>query len=124
MTKELVTLVRYRVVVEQVVIPRTEFDELNDVGTEDEYEDVCDYDQACMDRLYQIADLPFEDAGFDGGVFLPDPDGYVVFSGDVTDHTDDLVSVVGSDAWLDSPPFKVDGETYFEKIRRRASQAG
>jgi hypothetical protein len=124
MTKELVTVVRYRVVVEEVVIPRTQFDQLNNVGTEDDYEAVCEYDQACLDRMELIADLPFEDAGFDGGVFLPDPDGYVVFSGDVTDHTDDLVGVVGSDAWQDLPPFKVDGEGYFEKIRRRASQAG
>ena len=124
MTEELVTLVRYRVVMEEVVIPRTQFDELNNVGTEDEYDAVYDYDQACMDRMSWIADLPFEDAGFDGGVFLPDPDGYVVFSGDVTDHTDDLVSVMGNDAWQELPPFKVDGEGYFEKIRKRASQVG
>ena len=101
MANELVTVVRFRTVIEEVVLPRADFDRLNTSNLAEDGED--EFDWEVKDR---IDELPFQD--WDWGVidFFPHPTfGYMAFAGDVTGETDDLAFC---SQWQESFPLVVD----------------
>ena len=101
MPEDLVTIVRFRTLIEEVVLPRAEFDRLNtveDSGDPDGLDDLVTKDR--------IDELPFEDWNWGVFDFFEDPTyGYMVFAGDRTGESDDLVLC---SQWQDSFPLSVD----------------
>ena len=85
MIQDLVTVVRYRTIIEEIVISRQQFDELNNAaGSED-----CDI---AIDAENTFDDLPFCDWGWGACCdFVEYDKGYCVFQGDVTSDSDDRV---------------------------------
>jgi len=111
MTEELVTIVRRRIVYAEVVIPRSQFDEMNFVPVENDI-----YGEAAIEALNKFHELPFED--WDDAICIVDDDDFdtfMVFQGDVSGGADDLVSV-SKGCWQDEPPFTVDPKSYMEKL--------
>ena len=98
MTQELVTVVRYRTVVEEVVLPRADFDRANAV------QDPEDLDQL-MDAQERIDELPFQDWQWGTYDYFPEPCGYMAFAGDVTSYSDDAVMC---SKWQTQAPLTVD----------------
>ena len=105
MTKELVTLVRYRNVIEEVVVTRDLFDELNNVTWEDA--------DACIEAEDKINALPFQDWQWGTADFVKEHRGFMAFKGDVVGHSDDLASL---STWQYDLPLTLDSQNYFEKL--------
>jgi len=101
MTTELVTVVRFRTLIEEVVLPRAEFEQINTSHAPADEADLSDYEVR-----YRIDELPFKDWQWGEEYFVDFPAyGYMAFAGDVTGETDDLV--LCSD-WQDFFPLTVD----------------
>ena len=84
---DLVTVIRRKVVYEEVVITREEFDAINSADG-DEF---CDF----LDSI--------EDGGYSPNFLLEDT--YLAFPGDVTDRSDDLIFALGPrKKWADGAP--------------------
>ena len=96
--EDLVTVVRYRTVVEEVVLSRAEFDRANAVENPD------DLDQL-MDAQERIDQLPFQDWQWGTYDYFPEPVGYMAFAGDVTSYSDDAVMC---SKWQRQAPLTVD----------------
>lgn len=83
--KDLVTLVRVKTVIEEVVVSREEFDQLNE-KIEDDFEFTWDQ-------------LEWKDAGWDD--YSMETTVYCAYEGDVTSFTDDIVCFMYPDAqWV------------------------
>jgi hypothetical protein len=80
---EKVTLVRRRVVYEELVMSKDEFDKMNQIigGVDIETED---------DEEFYLSDLKMEDIGFFD--FTDEQTEYIAFPGDVTSFTDDAIA--------------------------------
>lgn len=118
MTEELVTIVRYRVVIEEMVMPRKEFEAKN-------AEAKLEHDNGSFE--YEFANyLPkeFEDWGWGDNSWLVGPEsvdqcdreGYKVFNGDITSCSDDYVRTIGE--WQCTPPFTINEENYFDQFKK------
>ena len=93
----LVTIIRRKVVYEEVVVTRDEFDAINRMGGEE----FCDF----LDS--------FKDGGYDPNFLLEDT--YLAFPGDVTDRSDDLIFELGpKKKWVSDAPIPL---TVDRKIR-------
>ena len=89
--QELVTVVRRKIVYEEVVMKREEFDAMNKRIKEnfEEYE--------------TVHDLEFQDIGF----FIDSPE-YIAFPGDVTSCTDDaILFLFENQTWTDFRPISI-----------------
>lgn len=83
--KELVTLVRYRTVIEETVVSQEEFNELNKKVKNKEL---------CWDEL------KWEDAGWDD--YCEEKTTYCAYEGDITSFTDDAVAFMYPNAeWVE-----------------------
>jgi len=112
MTEQLVTVVRYRIVIEEMVMPRKEFEAKNAEAESDLKHGFFDYHFAGY--------LPedFRDWGWQDNACVVDSkdieqcdcEGYKVFNGDITSCSDDYVNAIGE--WQDMPPFTINEETY------------
>lgn len=85
---EKVTLVRRRIVYEEVVISKDEFEKMNE-------EIVNDHSK------FYLCELPMNDIGFPD--FVDEETQYTAFPGDVTSFTDDAIAFLFEDqSWSDS----------------------
>lgn len=83
-----VTLVRRRVVYEELVVSKEEFNHMNQSLKE------------CDDEFY-LSELPMKDFGFPD--FAEEETQYIAFPGDVTSFTDDAIGFLFEDKeWTDS----------------------
>lgn len=90
---EKVTLVRRRVVYEELVMSKDEFDKMNH-GIENYDEENCEYE------VY-LSELEMEDIGFPD--FTEYETLYIAFPGDVTSFTDDAIAFLFKNKeWTDS----------------------
>lgn len=90
---EKVTLVRRRVVYEELVMSKDEFDKMNR-GIQNYDEENCEYE------VY-LSDLEMEDIGFPD--FTEYENLYIAFPGDVTSFTDDAIAFLFKNKeWTDS----------------------
>jgi hypothetical protein len=86
---EKVTLVRRRVVYEELVISKKEFDKMNEHIKEHWYDD------------FYLSKLQMKDFGFPD--FAEEETQYIAFPGDVTSFTDDAIGFLFEDKeWTDS----------------------
>jgi hypothetical protein len=108
MAEELVTILRYRYVIEEMVMERSEFDKINKISTDPDYADTA------LFTLGRCSNAEFVDWGWGSEEeFLPfgdgemrEPHGYLVFSGDVTDYSDDC-AYVNAEEWEHEFPFEI-----------------
>ena len=110
MTEQFVTIVRRRLVMEEVVLTKEEFDKINTFDPND--------DDAYLNAHHKFYELPYIPWGHNGDQDFEDP--YMVFAGDVTDASDDLVSL--SSDWQGDYPLVVDTDSYLDKLFRQASR--
>lgn len=108
MAEEFVTILRYRYVIEETVMKRSEFDKINKEPT----------DPDCGDCIYfllgPVSDVEFVDWDW-GGEYefmptqdgrMPEQNGYLVFKGNVTAFSDDCAYHFSND-WEHEFPLEV-----------------
>ena len=101
--KSLVTVLRYRVIIEEIVVSAKDFSEFNKQAEEDD-DSVPAYD------AFETEDNKFEDWGWGPVMQMADPrdfvgewgEGYVAFEGNVTSGSDDLFPN-DFESWSHSP---------------------
>ena len=111
--QEVVTIVRYRVVIEEAVVPLRDFNKYNDVGMEQnfyEHPEVffkCNFEDWEMDSPCAMFDVSELDQSKHGN-------GYIPFLGDVRSYTDDVVSLTYPKDWLhsDREPISIASNDY------------
>jgi hypothetical protein len=103
MTERLVTIVRRRVVIDEVVITEKEFNEINSLNTDEE----------CEVAYERLTKLPYETWEINECY----EDAYIAFTGDVRAFSDDLVSL--SSNWGSLLPLELDYSSYFDKLLAR-----
>lgn len=90
---EKVTLVRRRVVYEELVMSKDEFDKMN--------RGINNYDEESCEYEVYLSELKMEDIGFPD--FTEDETLYTAFPGDVTSCTDDAIAFLFKNKeWTDS----------------------
>jgi len=102
MTQNFVTIVRRRVVIEEIVITEEEFNSINSVETDDDT-------GMAYSNLYGLPFIPWPDNGDEDECIA-----YMVFTGDVSSSSDDLVSL--SSTWQVDLPLTVDTCSYHDKL--------
>lgn len=118
--QEVVTIVRYRVVIEEAVVSLEGFHKYNDAGKEqDFYEDPevffkCKFEDWEMDSPCAMFDVNELVQGQRGH-------GYIAFLGDVRSHTDDVVSLTDPKDWQhsDREPISIASNDYMGYWRER-----
>lgn len=118
--QEVVTIVRYRVVIEEAVVPLRDFNKYNDVGMEQnfyEHPEVffkCNFEDWEMDSpcaMFDVSELVQSKHGH----------GYIAFLGDVRSYTDDVVSLTDPKDWQhsDREPISIASNDYMGYWRER-----
>jgi len=110
MAEDLVTILRYRYVIEEMVMKRSEFDKINKAPTDQSFEDTS------LFILGRCSNAEFVDWQWGSEEeFLPskncdmrEPHGYLVFDGDVTNYSDDCAYANGEE-WEHEFPFEIRG---------------
>ena len=113
--KEQVTVIRYRVVFEEAVISRDEFERANQKIRENE-----------EPTSFYVENADFVDWGWgDADTFqhvVKGTEGYIAFEGDVTSGSDDLVAVTPHSEWSHDPfePVPVACNDFWGQLRSRS----
>jgi hypothetical protein len=102
MTERLVTIVRRRVLIDEVVITEKEFNEINNLSKEED----------CSPAYERLSELPYE--AWENKEDEYYEDAYMAFAGDVRAFSDDLVSVTIN--WNSLLPLELDYSSYFDKL--------
>ena len=122
MAEELVTILRYRYVIEEMVMKRSEFDKINKVPTDPDYQDTA------LFLFGRCSGTEFVDWEWgEEECFMPDeskygiaPHGFLVFEGDVRGYSDDCVSV-NRNQWEEELPFEIRSDDPFGLYEKEAA---
>jgi len=117
----LVTVLRYKVVIEEIVVSKEKFDEYNlQAGFEDK-----DRFGETVEEFLETKDNKFQDWGWGSPSLMSDPrdfvgesgEGYIAFKGNVTFGSDDLFPI-NHDSWSNDEfsPIPFENNDYFDSI--------